>query len=296
MPPVPAFLDRSGGLPTKFKPGEPKKADARANSVIEYAKTVRNWPMLLEAIEQKMDELEELVRWWQENVRRAGNQAINSELNYLTLEQAEYQTGFSQVQISRIGKRLKDRNAFRLALFGAAYKKALAEKTDQRGASGTGENEWYTPAEYIEMAREVLGGIDVDPASSEAAQERVQAIGYFTRADDGLAHEWLGRIWLNPPYAQPAIAQFVSKMVAECRAGNVDAAIMLTHNYTDTAWFHEAMTEATAVCFTRGRIKFEDAEGNKAAPTQGQAFFYFGDDVETFTLHFQEIGFVVVPA
>ncbi len=30
-----------------------------------------------------------------------------------------------------------------------------------------------------------------------------------------------------------------------------------------------------------------------SAPLQGQVFFYFGEDVETFTLHFQEIGFVV---
>ena len=165
-----------------------------------------------------------------------------------------------------------------------------------RGTTGTGENEWYTPTEYIDLAREVLDGIDLDPASSDKAQDRVEAIGYYTLDNDGLAHEWHGRIWLNPPYAQPHIANFVSKLVAERSAGHIAAAIMLTHNYTDTSWFHEAMEEAAAVCFTRGRIAFEDAEGNKAAPTQGQAFFYFGDDVETFTLHFQEIGFVVVPA
>ena len=28
---------RKAGLPTNFKPGEPKKADAKADAVIEYA-------------------------------------------------------------------------------------------------------------------------------------------------------------------------------------------------------------------------------------------------------------------
>ena len=109
-----------------------------------------------------------------------------------------------------------------------------------------------------------MGGFDLDPASSDEAQEHVEAIGYFTEKDSGLEHEWHGRIWLNPPYAQPLIAEFVSKLCLEWRAGRVDAAIMLTHNYTDTAWFQEAAAHCRAICFTRGRVKFEDAKGNKA--------------------------------
>jgi phage N-6-adenine-methyltransferase len=164
-----------------------------------------------------------------------------------------------------------------------------------RGTQGTGENEWFTPAEYIELARTVLGDIDLDPASSDEAQRIVQAAQYFTREDDGLEHEWHGRVWLNPPYAQPYIANFASKMVAELRAGRVDAAIMLTHNYTDTAWFHELVSEAAAICFTRGRVKFYSGD-EIAAPTQGQAFFYFGGDAQLFAERFKSIGFVMVPA
>jgi hypothetical protein len=40
---------------------------------------------------------------------------------------------------------------------------------DNHRARGTGENEWYTPAKYIDDARKVLGQIDLDPATSDSA-------------------------------------------------------------------------------------------------------------------------------
>ncbi len=161
-----------------------------------------------------------------------------------------------------------------------------------RGTEGTGDNEWYTPAEYVEAARTVLGEIDLDPASNIVAQATVKAAAFFTREDDGLKRDWHGRVWLNPPYAQPFIAQFVTKLVGEVRAGRVTAAILLTHNYTDTAWFHEIAGQANGICFTRGRIKFCKPDRELAAPTQGQAFSYFGADVEAFLEVFREVGFV----
>jgi phage N-6-adenine-methyltransferase len=159
----------------------------------------------------------------------------------------------------------------------------------------TGENEWFTPAEDIERARTVLGAIDLDPASHEAAQEIVQAARYFTKADDGLTQEWHGRVWLNPPYAQPLIADFVAKMCSERAAGRVTAAIMLTHSYTSSVWFQEAASVSDAICFPRRRIEFQELDGDKANPTQGQAFFYFGENVAGFVAQFAAVGFVVQP-
>jgi phage N-6-adenine-methyltransferase len=165
--------------------------------------------------------------------------------------------------------------------------------SDPRGTTGTGENEWHTPAEYIERARQVLGKIDLDPASSEAAQATVMAEQYFSKDDSGLGHFWYGKVWLNPPYAQPLIADFIAKLVEEIEAEHTEEAIALTHNYTDTSWFQSAAASARAICFTRGRIRFVSPDGTLAAPTQGQAFFYFGPNSQKFVEEFADVGFIV---
>jgi len=169
-----------------------------------------------------------------------------------------------------------------------------AETPHNHRAQGTGENEWYTPSDYIEAARTVLGTIDLDPASSLIANKTVKASQFFSIEDDGLTSEWYGKVWCNPPYAQPWIKLFAEKICEEVRSNRVLEAIMLTHNYTDTTWFHIAAQSSSAICFTRGRIGFLSPEGKKAAPTQGQAFFYFGKNILKFAEKFAVFGFVMV--
>lgn len=165
-----------------------------------------------------------------------------------------------------------------------------------RGTAGTGDNEWFTPEEYVEAARIVMGGIDLDPATHRAAQKVVRAKKFFTKEDDGLKQEWHGRVWLNPPYAQPLISEFVDKMIAERSSRRVTSGIMLTHNYTDTEWFQALTACADAICFTKGRIRFVSPEGELAAPTQGQAFSYFGSERGKFLKEFKSIGSILVRA
>ena len=160
----------------------------------------------------------------------------------------------------------------------------------------TGNPEWYTPAEYVELAREVMGAIDVDPASNVIAQETVKAATFYTVAQNGLAQEWRGRVWLNPPYSQPEIGHFVDKLVAEITACRTVEAIMLTNNSADTAWFQKAARNADAICFTRGRIRFVSPTSESQSPRQGQAFFYFGPRVDEFAATFAEVGFTVPAA
>lgn len=158
-------------------------------------------------------------------------------------------------------------------------------------SNNSGNNEWYTPPEYIEAARAVMGEIDTDPASSDIANETVGARLYFTENDNGLAQEWRGRVWMNPPYAQPDIGDFCNKLAYELGAGRVYEAITLTNNATETAWFRTLSSRCAAICFPAGRIKFLDDAGNASgAPLQGQAVMYFGERVDEFVSEFSSFG------
>lgn len=153
-------------------------------------------------------------------------------------------------------------------------------------------DEWYTPPEHVELARAVLGKIDLDPASCDVAQGTVKAERFYTKDDDGLARAWRGNVWCNPPYSYPLVEQFTDKMLAEYDAGNVSAAIFLVNNCTDTAWFHRLLSRFPA-CFTKGRVRFVYPGLERFATRQGQAFFYLGKQTDEFCREFGRIGTIV---
>jgi len=265
----------------------------RIEKVIEAAAALERWEDLEKAIDFLIECQQVIVQWWDDHVQRPGGDRtiVGTPTTMLTATDAAGRIGSDKTRVSRWRTALKNLETYREKVVAAARRKADLEAAENHRAEGTGENEWFTPAEYIAAAREVMGGIDLDPATHPIAQQTVQATEFYTRQDDGLSLSWHGRVWLNPPYAQPWIARFVDKMVAEFTEGSVEQAVMLTHNYTDTAWFHKAQTEAL-LCFTRGRVRFVDPDGELCAPTQGQCFFYFGPERGRFREAFRRFGFV----
>lgn len=131
-------------------------------------------------------------------------------------------------------------------------------------------SEWYTPGHIIQAARQTLGTIDLDPASCEMAQRTVQATRFYTRQDDGLAHVWKGRIWLNPPYGAGVIDRFADKLLQGLYDGDIEHALVLTNNCTDTAWWHRLANCAQHIVFLRGRLRFYGSLKGSNTPTQGQ--------------------------
>lgn len=153
-------------------------------------------------------------------------------------------------------------------------------------------DEWYTPRKFIESARLVLGSIDVDPASNPKAQEVVGAKKWFGKDDDGLARQWHGNVFVNPPYSYPLVENFVDKLLEEFESGRTKQAIILVNNCTDTKWFHKLLG-SYPVCFTLGRVKFWRENQQSFATRQGQAFFYLGGNPDKFVEVFSQHGAVL---
>lgn len=169
--------------------------------------------------------------------------------------------------------------------------KAIEKTKHPHVSNNSGNNEWYTPSEYIEAARQVMGEIDLDPASSKLANETVKAITYFTADDDGLLYHWSGNVFMNPPYSSDMIGKFAWKLADHIVKGDVIQAVVLVNNATETAWFGELINIATAIVFPHGRIKFVDSEGNPTGtPLQGQAIIYAGDNPDIFLEVFLSFG------
>ena len=160
-------------------------------------------------------------------------------------------------------------------------------------SKNSGENEWYTPPELIELARKAMGSIDFDPASSDVAQNTVGASEYLTIDDDGLSAQWHGNVWLNPPYSSDLVGKFTVKLRDELETGDVSQAVLLVNNATETTWFQSVGVACDAMCLLSGRVKFLDATGKPAkTPLQGQAVLYFGRRSRTFCNVFSGSGLI----
>ena len=164
-------------------------------------------------------------------------------------------------------------------------------------------NEWYTPAKYVEAARQVMGGIDLDPASSSAANLTVKAARYYTKEQNGLVFPWYGRVWLNPPYS--ALKQetgrtgsregyakpFIRKLLHEHKRGSVTEAILLVVSDTDAQWFQWLWEYP--ICFADHKIRFNRPGKPSEGQFFGSAFVYFGENEQRFIDVFGKIGTIV---
>ena len=164
-------------------------------------------------------------------------------------------------------------------------------------------NEWYTRPKYIEAAREVMGSIELDPASCATANAIVKAERYFTKEQNGILQEWRARsLWLNPPYGrsakmvglhQSSIKLFVDKCLDAYRRGDVLQAIILATTEVNAKWFYPLWQYP--ICIPDHRVNFivPEQQKNKYSQMFGTCFAYLGPNDDRFAEIFSQFGHVV---
>lgn len=153
----------------------------------------------------------------------------------------------------------------------------------------SGITEYYTPEFIIEAARRVMGFINLDPASSERANERVKARRFFTPKEDGLAQEWPGNVWLNHPFGRISNPAWIDKAVNEFQFGNADVLMSITFASTSEAWFQPLLNYPQ--CFLCPRTNYLLPDGSvKRGVTKGSVVTYMGVADDLFAKVFSPFG------
>ena len=117
--------------------------------------------------------------------------------------------------------------------------------------AGPTSDDWYTPPWIFDG----LGlTFDLDVASPPGGVPWIPAARFFDIDDNGLAQEWSGLVWCNPPYSAPA--QWCDKW-----ALHPDGLILIRADLSLRGPL-AAFAAADAVHFTAGRLQFIDYEGN----------------------------------
>ena len=154
-----------------------------------------------------------------------------------------------------------------------------------------------------------MGGIDLDPASSQLANRTVKAGMFFSLPDDAitstLSRNWgtvenPNRLWMNHPFGRrekacqpncqkkickerghhitqdiPGNQDWIEKLVLEYEAGHLSQACCITFAATSETWFRPLYQGV--MCFLTPRTNYYLPNGEKKrGVTKGSVVTYFG--------------------
>lgn len=153
----------------------------------------------------------------------------------------------------------------------------------------SGNFEYYTPIEYVNSAREVMGSIDLDPASSETANKLIKATKFYS--EDSLNKPWFGNIWLNHPFSRANNPLFIKHLVDWYESMSGRQACCITFAATSEKWFRPLLEYPQ--CFIHGRTNYYLPNGEKKkGVTKGSVITYLGKNVAGFEAEFSQYGTV----
>lgn len=116
--------------------------------------------------------------------------------------------------------------------------------------------DWETPQFLFDRLHAEFGfTLDVCATDENAKCKR-----FYTTETDGLAQDWCGIAWMNPPYGRE-IAKWVKKAYESSQEGCV--CVCLVPVRSDTRWWHEYVMRSAEIRLLSKRLSFEGSS-NKA--------------------------------
>ena len=146
------------------------------------------------------------------------------------------------------------------------------QETTFKTLTSSNSDEHNTPSYLIEAAREVMGSIDLDPMSNLLANEQVRANTYYTKEEDGLSKDWLGNVWLNPPFSLSKLA--ILKLVNAYENTEINQAILLVKSDVSTQKYK--LLYPYPFCELNKRVKFITPDNNNQGSPFPVVMFYLG--------------------
>lgn len=112
--------------------------------------------------------------------------------------------------------------------------------------------DWETPQEFFNNLNKKFK-FDLDACASD---DNHKCDNYFTENDNALEQDWIGNVFVNPPYGR-AMSKFVEKAYQEHMRDTDRFIVMLIPARTDTTYWHGFIQNKATVKFLKGRLKFE---------------------------------------
>lgn len=178
--------------------------------------------------------------------------------------------------------------------------------------------EYGSPSHIIEAARNTMGSIDLDPASSAIWNQNVKAKTYFTSI--GLQVMWFGNVWLNHPFGdresackspckkkrcnkrgyciaenRPGNIDWIDKLVSEYNKRNINQACCICYSSMSEKWIQPLLKFPMCLPFARVNYLDENLQVKKGVQ-KGSVIFYLGGFTSRFITNFETIGNIYFPS
>lgn len=147
-------------------------------------------------------------------------------------------------------------------------------------------DEWYSP---LWLFRSLGVQFDLDPCSPGSPPSTVTANVHLTKEENGLAAEWFGNVWLNPPFSSKR--QWYEKLIQH------GTGIALMPAKTETHDLQTYMQASDALIFVKGRIYFErgsrpgaNTKGQTTTPPFGIVLCAYGEEMADALLASKVLG------